>query len=100
MGTAHYRPKSELAEALESQISLAVSECWQGLFGPHFERSLCFSVYNVIRRAYMNLHRPCGACGEPDTKNSIQAGLRQHDVIPGRYKVIEHAVQVVERFKS
>ena len=71
-----------------------------GRLGPHFERSLCFLAYNVIRRAYMNFRRPCGACNKPDAKNSIQGGLRQHDVVPRRYAAVERAVQIVERFKS
>ena len=68
--------------------------------GPHFESSLCFFTYNIIRCTHMNLRCSCGAYGKPDTKDSIQAGLCQHDVSPGRYTAVEHAVQVIERFKS
>ena len=48
----------------------------------------------------MNLCRPCGTCNKPDAKDSIQVGLRHHDIVPGRYATIEQTVQVVERFKA
>ena len=67
---------------------------------PYFEGSLCLSANNIIRSAYMNLRRPCGTDSKSDTKDTIQTGLRQHDVIPGRYTTIERAVQIVEGFKG
>jgi len=48
----------------------------------------------------MNLRRPCSACSESDTKDSIQAGLRQHDIVSGRYTAVEQAIYVVKRFKT
>ena len=48
----------------------------------------------------MSLRCPCGACNKPDAKDSIQVGLRHHDIVPGRYATIEQTVQVVERFKT
>ena len=48
----------------------------------------------------MNLRRPCGACDEPDAEDSIQVGLRHHDIVPGRYATIEQTIQFVERFET
>ena len=48
----------------------------------------------------MNFRCPCGAYGESDTKDSIQGGLRQHDVVPGRYTTVEQAVQFIEGLKG
>jgi len=76
------RAQGKVKILFSGAIGSQSSFCW--VSGPYFERSLCFFAYDIVRHAYMNLRRPPGAYGKPDTNDPIQGSLRQHDVIPGR----------------